>query len=69
MLWEYRLVEIAVDPDEHNEAALNRLGAEGWEAVGLYGRQQSTEGEPMPLGWKYSERSVLVVLFKRSRTP
>jgi len=65
--WEYRLTELYMDPDGSADAGLNRLGEEGWEAVSMFGRIEKVDkNETMPLaGWRYSERTILVVLLKR----
>ena len=63
--WEYRLVEFPIDPDETQDGlTLRRLlppvHADGLPSIGAEARERL-----MPPGWKYSERTVLLVLFKR----
>jgi hypothetical protein len=68
--WEYRLEEIALDPDSGEHPTLVTLGSEGWEAVSMYGRtERVSDDEPTPItGWRYAYRTMLVVLFKRPAT-
>ncbi|MFN8037448.1 MAG: hypothetical protein U0V73_16125 [Acidimicrobiia bacterium] len=61
--WEYRLELVHTDHDHDPEAsvrALDRLGTDGWEAVGIAPATAARHG----LG---VESSAFVVLLKRSR--
>jgi hypothetical protein len=64
--WEYKVVEFILDRDTPEIPALAPSGADGWEAVSMFGRVESNSDMPMPLtGHRESERTVLVVLLKR----